>query len=210
MTPEDKKKSGVQLTNEDIKKFFSRGNSSIKQMDPKALRNLWNRGSDDETTEQKVLRIRTQVASNELKKDRKEKLKEYQGLYFKNLYYEDLQVLSNLPYFTWRQQTKKFKNENFRKKVNKGKSINADSIRRIEYLLNINLNISDSSKNLGFRVNIKNVNLFKTFSELELIKKLKTVELMNQGTYHKYEAFLNDIRSYIYFIFSKGMATYEP
>lgn len=216
------KRESTKLSGEQIKnQFFKFGNFTIKQMNPIQLKRLWYRGSDDETPEQKVLRIRTHVASNEIKKEKTEKLKEYQGLYFRELYYKDLLVLSKLPYFYWRDLTDNLK-RNIRKSENNAKSrnqryysqkmqkvntnvkMNADSTRRIEHLrIKMNFVIFKDLKSLKFRNTTyasKNVSLYEIFSDLELIKKLKTVKLMDQETSEKYHAFLNHVASYRYFI----------
>jgi hypothetical protein len=214
----------TRLTGEQIKnKHFKLGNSTIKQMKPKNLETLWNSGPDDETPEQKVLRIRTQVASGEIKNERKEKLKEYQGIYFKELYYKDLLVLSQLPYF-WSRRPVDGLTENLKKnirnsendierrkqkyyspkrqKINTSVVMNADSAGRIEHLrIQMNILIFKDSESLKFRnTESRNVDLFKIFSELELIKKLKTVEFMDYQTFEKYEEFLKNIAMYRYFI----------
>ena len=223
MTPE-REKQITKLTGEQIKnKFFRLGNFTIKQMDPKRLRILWYRGSDDETPEQKVLRIRTHVASGEIKNEKKEKLKEYQGLYFRELYYKDLLVLSQLPYFWWRrpddgltenlkknirnsENDARRRNQRYyfpkQQKINTSVVVNADSAGRIEYLrIQMNTLIFKDLESVKIRnTESRNVDLFKIFSELELIKKLKTVKLMDHETLEKYLAFLDHLARYRYFI----------
>lgn len=205
------KREITKLTGEQIKKnYFRLGNFTIKQMEPRNLKILWYRGPDDETPDQKVLRIRTQVASDEIKKEKKEKLKEYQGVYFDELYYKDLLVLSQLPHFWWRPLTDELKknikssennakmrhNQRYyspkRQKINTSVEMNTHSSQRIEHL-RIQMNT------LIFK-NLKSVDLFKIFSELELIKKLETVNLMDHKTLEKYDKFLHHVAGYRYFI----------
>ena len=82
--------------------------------------------------------------------------------------------------------------------------MNADSARRIHILREqMNVYIFDNLKSVKFRNTefaSKNVDLFKIFSELELIKKLKTVKFMDYQTFSKYEAFLKRVASYRHFI----------
>lgn len=220
------KREITKLTGEQIKnKYFRLGNFTIKQMDPKQLRILWYRhGSDDETPEQKVLRIRTHVARGEIKNERKEKLKEYQGVYFRELYYKDLLVLSQLPYFWWRRpgdgltenlkknirnsenDTERRKQKYYfpeRQKINTSVEMNGHSASRIkDLLIRMDTFIFKGLQNVKFRHNWSNTNmdLFKIFSELELIKKLKTVKHMDFETYKKYDAFLIHVARYKLFI----------
>ena len=81
--------------------------------------------------------------------------------------------------------------------------MNADSASRIQDLITrMNILIFKGLQSVKFPHNWSNTNmkLFKIFSELELIKKLKTVKFMDFETYKKYDAFLIHVSRYKLFI----------
>lgn len=204
---ERKEARAKQLTGEEIKKKFRLGNTLVQAMKPRNLARLWyDDEENNETNNQKILRIRTEVAKNNAISKKLNNLKEYKGVYFEGMYYRDLITLSKLPrFFFGRSGTNDIK-----KNFNKAKGFVPYEDRGPSYVrpatVKITNTIDDSSTKriqyLRTYLNedvlswVRNDRLSKIFEDLDLIKKLNTVKLMDHETSVKYKAFLEQINKY--------------